>query len=208
MALLLAVVLVAAIVAAVWLLVAQPWAAGGADPRPSPSRSTPSATPSSTEATPPEETSEDPAAPAEPESAPTAEACAQADVRVDAVTDADTYASGANPQLSISLSNTTASDCTINVGTTGQVFTIMSGSDVWWRSTDCQTEPSDMVVTLAAGQSFTSATPVTWNRTRSSVSTCGEGASRQNAPGGGASYHLTVEIGGIPSSDSKQFILY
>lgn len=156
------------------------------------------------------EPSTDLAAPEEPEApeAPTVAACTPADVRVEALTDADTYASGVNPQLSISLSNTTANDCTINVGTTGQVFTVSSGSDVWWRSTDCQTEPSDMVVTLAAGQSFTSATPIAWNRTRSSVSTCEEGAGRQAAPGGGSSYHLNVQIGGIPSSGSKQFILY
>lgn len=202
-----AVVLVIAVVVTVWLLIAQPWAGASADPRPSSSRATtPPATPVESTSPPaePEAETVDPA----PAPEPTIEACAPADVRVDAVTDADTYASGQNPLLSISLSNTTANDCTINVGTTGQVFTIMSGSDVWWRSTDCQTEPSDMVVTLAAGQSFTSAVPIAWNRTRSSVSTCEEGASRQTAPGGGASYHLTVQLGGIPSSGSKQFILY
>ena len=83
----------------------------------------------------------------------------------------------------------------------------MSGSDVWWRSTDCQSEPSDMVVLLAAGQTVTSAAPLTWDRTRSAVGTCDD-ADRQAAPGGGASYHVSVEIGGIGSTQSKQMLLY
>ncbi len=93
------------------------------------------------------------------------------------------------------------------MGTSAQTFTIMSGSDVWWRSTDCQTEPSDMVVLLSAGQTVSSATPLTWDRTRSSVGSCDD-TGRQVAPGGGASYHLSVEIGGIASTQSAQMLLY
>ena len=52
-----------------------------------------------------------------------------------------------------------------------------------------------------------SAAPLTWDRTRSSVSTCGE-SNRQIAPGGGASYHLSVEIGGIASTQTTQMLLY
>ena len=64
-----------------------------------------------------------------------------------------------------------------------------------------------MVVLLAAGQTVASAAPLTWDRTRSSVSTCAD-ADRQRAPGGGASYHLAVEIGGIASTQSTQLLLY
>ena len=106
------------------------------------------------------------------------------------------------------VTNNGSEDCGLNVGTTTQVFTITSGSDTWWRSTDCQTEPSDMVVLLAAGQTVTSAAPLTWDRTRSSVDTCGPDASRQAAPGGGATYRLDVEIGGISSLEPKQILLY
>jgi len=126
---------------------------------------------------------------------------------VEALSDADTYAAGQNPQLSIRLTNEGEVDCTLNVGTTTQVFAVTSGDDVWWRSTDCQSEPSDMIATIAAGQSVSSATPVVWDRTRSSVSTCDAG-NRPVAPGGGASYHVTVEIGGIPAVASKQILLY
>jgi cytoskeletal protein RodZ len=208
------------IAAAVWLLIAQPWRGAAVEnPRPTPASSQAAASelPVPAEATSsrtptPEETADaapetTPTATPEPEETPTAEPCVARDIAVEAVTDQDTYAAGQNPQLSIRLTNNGPSDCTLNVGTSAQAFTIVSGSDVWWRSTDCQTEPSDMVVLLAAGQSVSSAAPLTWDRTRSSVGTCGE-AARQNAPGGGASYHLSVEIGGLSSTQSKQLLLY
>lgn len=205
----------------VWLLIAQPWrgaAAESPDPTPKPTQSAASGLPvpetSTASPTPTTTTTDvDAAASATPAPTPnqteppTAKPCVARDVAVEPLTDQDTYAAGQNPQLSIRLTNNGAADCTLNVGTSGQAFTIMSGSDVWWRSTDCQTEPSDMVVLLAAGQVVTSAAPLAWDRTRSSVSTCDD-PNRQIAPGGGASYHLSVELGGIPSTQSAQILLY
>lgn len=219
-------VLIVVIGVAIWLMIAQPWrgaasenahgAGSSQDQDAATSIPVPSTvpTPGATSSTPPEgetEADEETDAGAQPSSEPTttlaAEACLPRDVTVEAVTDRQTYASGQNPQLSIRLTNDGETDCTLNVGTSSQVFTITSGSDVWWRSTDCQSEPSDMVVLLTAGQTVTSAAPLTWDRTRSSASTC-ENADRPRAPGGGASYHLTVEIGGIASTDSAQILLY
>ena len=201
-----------AVAALVWLLIAQPWHGAAAEkPAPTPTRSTstPTPDPMPTGVTTPTESAA-PAAPspeASAEETPTAKPCVARDIAVQAVTDQETYAAGQNPQLSITLTNNGATDCTLNVGTSAQTFTIMSGSDVWWRSTDCQTEPSDMVVLLSAGQTVSSATPLTWDRTRSSVGSCDD-AGRQVAPGGGASYHLSVEIGGIASTQSAQLLLY
>lgn len=213
------------VAALVWLLIAQPWRGAAAEstaaPEPTPTQAaatdlpvpeaaTPSATPDADAAADPapaDTPAPSPTTAATPDATPAAQPCVARDITVEALADQDTYAAGQNPQLSIRLTNTGASDCTLNVGTSVQSFTIMSGTDVWWRSTDCQQEPSDMVVLLAAGQSVSSAAPLTWDRTRSSVSTCGESA-RQIAPGGGASYHLSVEIGGIASTQSKQMLLY
>ena len=64
-----------------------------------------------------------------------------------------------------------------------------------------------MVVLLTAGQTVASAAPLVWDRTRSSVDTCSD-SDRPRAPGGGASYHLEVEIGGIISTESAQLLLY
>lgn len=143
---------------------------------------------------------------ASPEATPTALPCVASEVTVEAVSSADTYAGDQNPQFSITLTNH-GSDCTLNVGTSAQSYTVTSGDDIWWRSTDCQSEPSDMTVLIAAGQTVSSASPLEWDRTRSAVGTCADDT-RPRAPGGGASYHLSVEIGGIPSTEPKQFLLY
>jgi cytoskeletal protein RodZ len=197
------------VAALVWLFIAQPWNGNAAPaPSPSPSVTTPAPTPSST----PSESTDaaadgasadavDPAASAEG-----VPACTNDDVAIEALTDQSSYAADQNPQLSIRLTNTSDAECAINVGTSGQSFTITSGNDTWWRSTDCQSEPSDMIVTIAAGQTVTSATPITWDRTRSSVDSC-QDANRAKAPAGGASYHLAVAIGGIPSTMTAQFLL-
>lgn len=186
------------VVAVVWILIAQPWRGWAATPTPT-ATGTPTPVPTLTVSAPtPTPTSTEPAV---------AEPCVGSDLTVEPVTDSTEYAADANPQLSIRLTNTGESDCTINVGTSAQVFTITSGNDTWWRSTDCQVEPSDSVVLLAAGQSVESAQPLAWDRTRSSVSTC-DAQNRQRAPGGGATYWLDVEIGGVRSSSPAQIILY
>lgn len=195
--------------AIVWLLVAQPWRSVAAAPEPSVSPSPgASASPTAADAldAPAEQSPAPEDASATPGETPDAEPCLPGDLLVEALTDQSTYATGQNPQLSIRLTNRSERDCTLNVGTSAQSFTISSGPDVWWRSTDCQTEPSDMIVLLAAGQQTTSATPLTWDRTRSSVDTCdGE---RPAAPGGGATYHLSVAIGNIAASNTAPFQLY
>lgn len=206
LAVLLALVAVAGLV---WLLIAQPWRAGGAEgatePRPVSTMSAVATSPAATST--PTPTASDAVAPEATPSPQALPVCAAPDVTVEAVTDQGTYAADQNPQMSIRLRNVSASDCSINVGTAAQSFTVTSGNDVWWRSTDCQTESSDMIVTLAAGQEVTSAAPLVWDRTRSAVGTC-QDPNRQRAAGDGASYHLAVEIGGIRSTGTAQFLLY
>lgn len=205
-------VLMGAVAGGVWLALAQPWKPSAsasphaatlpADTPADTPAGTPSATPTPSSATTAPTDSPSP----DPSETPEIVACEQGDVDVTAVTDADTYATGKLPQLSIRLTSTSAVDCTLNVGSSTQKYTVTSGGDVWWRSTDCQTAPSDMIVTLKAGSSVTSATPVVWDRTRSSVGTCEE-KHRARAPGGGASYHVSVSIGGFDSVGSRQIIL-
>lgn len=132
-------------------------------------------------------------------------ACDNANVRVEAVTDKSTYAAGELPQLSVAITNTGPSACKIDAGTAQQLFTITSGSEVYWKSTDCQTDTVDAEVLLEPGKTISSQAPITWDRTRSDPSTCQ--ATRQQVPAGGASYHLTTTIAGIQSPETKQFIL-
>jgi hypothetical protein len=153
-----------------------------------------------------------PTAPSVPEgagSAPVTDgetpACDASTITVTPVTDADSYAAGVNPQLSISLTNTGSAACSLNVGTAQQIYTITSGEEKYWVSTDCQVEPSDTPTVIEAGATLAS-TPFAWDRTRSTPDTCGS-PDRPQVPAGGASYHLDVSIGGIASTASKQFAL-
>ncbi|WP_300265338.1 hypothetical protein [Microbacterium sp.] len=196
------IVLVAAIAVGIWLVIAQPWAdaAAKAPSTPAPTASdTPSPEPSESDSPSPEPTEEAESGKPAP--------CEARDLTIEAVTNADTYAAGELPELSISLTNKGPADCTLDVGSATQTFTVSSGSDIWWRSTDCQENPSSMVVTLAAGQTVLSAAPVVWDRTRSSVDTCDQD-NRPRAPGGGASYHVAVSIGGFDGPVTRQILLY
>ncbi|QYF72803.1 hypothetical protein [Cryobacterium sp. PAMC25264] len=171
------------------------WPGSGGDPAATPG---PAATGASTD--PPAGT--DPAA----ETPAAGAACDPAALVVEAITDQGSYDPGDEPQLSLSVTNTGSTSCTLNAGTSTQVFTITSGADVYWTSTDCQTDPSDAEVTLEPGVAVSTKTPVTWDRTRSSPETC-EITDREPVPGEGASYYLSVSVGGVTSASPTQFLL-
>jgi hypothetical protein len=144
------------------------------------------------------ETNSQSQAPADPDAA-----CAPGVVDVTAVTDKSTYAAGENPLISLTVTNTGATACTINAGTTQQEYLITSGAELYWSSKDCQTAAVDAPVILQPNIPQ-STNPITWDRTRSSPTTCdGE---RPKVPGGGASYHLNINLGDLKSND-VQFIL-
>ncbi len=146
---------------------------------------------------------------AEPEPSPTASAveggpCDPTVVRVDALTDTNSYAPDQTPQLSFTITNTGTVSCTFNVGTTQQAFTITSGADVYWSSKDCETGAVDAPVLLEPGTPVPS-TPIAWNRTRSAPDTCdGE---RESVPAGGATYSLGVTVGAVESASKVSFLL-
>ena len=140
------------------------------------------------------------AAPEQSDGAP----CLPGSVRVEARTDKDVYAAGEKPLLSLSVTNVGTVACVLSVGTAQQLFEVSSGSDVWWRSSDCQENPVEAEQVLEPGVALDSA-QIPWDRSRSGPDTCG--GERPAAPAGGASYHLTVTIGGVSSAESKQFLL-
>ncbi|MCK8609191.1 hypothetical protein [Agromyces sp. C10] len=191
-----------AVIIAIVLVIVRPGASQGDEV----AQTTPaSAEPSAPVATAPP--SDDPAATPEPAVEPVDGApCTDAQITVEAVTDAAVYATGEQPQLSVTITNTGPNVCVMNVGTKAQAFTVQSGDEVYWSSTDCQVDPVDAVVSLEPGTPVSSSTPLVWDRTRSSPDTCD--AERAAAPGGGASYHLGVTVDGFASETTKQFLLY
>lgn len=186
-----------AVLVILFLIIVQPGASkGDADaPKTPAADSTESAAPTDAAATIPETAT-----------AVDGDACDPSAVQVAAITDATNYAADALPQLSLSLTNIGTTDCVINAGNARQVFTVMSGSDVYWTSTDCQTDPIDAQVTLKPGVVMPLATPVAWDRTRSAVDTC-EAETRTAVPAGGASYYLHVTVDGIEAADPALMIL-
>ncbi|WP_440695381.1 hypothetical protein [Clavibacter nebraskensis] len=203
---LLALLVVVAVIAVVVIIVAN--LGRGSTPT-----ADPSATPTADAAA--DDGSGDAAAEATPEPTPSASAgtetnadgsCAVGQLTVTPVTDAASYKAGVLPKLSFTVTNTGMEPCTANLGTTTQVFTISSGSDVYWKSTDCQTGAEDAQVELAARTPQTSS-PFEWSRQRSSTTTCQE-KERPAVPAGGATYTLSVEVAGVKSTQSKSFLLY
>ena len=174
-----------AVVIIIVLIVVRP---GSGAPSGSGTNPSGSPTPSSTVSTDPDDVAE----------------CDPAKVTVEAVTNAVAYDVGVNPQLSLVIKSTSTSPCTIAAGSDVQVFTITSGDEVIWTSTDCQVEPQEQVQLLNPGVPVSSAS-LTWDRTRSSTDTCGQ--PRDQVTAGGASYHLAVAVGDLESATTKQFIL-
>ncbi len=204
-----------AVIAVVVLIVVRPGsgAQGETVPAVTPSVSStstaPAADPAADSAATPAEGSVAVEAPADSaEAAPAVEPGAPCDpstVQVEPVTDAVTYAPGTNPQISFTITNTGTVACTVNAGTSQQKYTITSGAETYWVSTDCQTGASDTQALLEPNVPVSS-TPFAWDRTRSSADTCAS-PDRPQVPGAGASYHLNVEVGGVSSATTKQFIL-
>ena len=134
-----------------------------------------------------------------------AKACDPADIQLTAITDKNGYDAGETPLISMSITNTGSTACTINAGTDAQEYLILSGTEQYWSSRDCQANAAPTETTLQPGMPQ-STNPFPWDRTRSATTTCE--TTRPAVAAGGASYHLTVKLGDVKSADSKQFVLY
>ncbi|MGO3146120.1 MAG: hypothetical protein ACTIJ6_00430 [Leucobacter sp.] len=137
--------------------------------------------------------------------APETPACEASQLEVIPVLSQPSYGVGENPELSLSVTNSGNDACIADLGTAGMSFTIASGSDEVWRSTDCQKAPESLAVILDPEETLESES-ISWDRTRSSKETCD--ISRDAVVAGGASYHLGVMAGGVDSTETAQFLLY
>lgn len=137
-------------------------------------------------------------------SASSGSTCAASDITLKPIVDKSSYTSLEQPKVSMSITNTSSSACTIDLGSSQQILTITSGSETYWSSKDCQVNGTHQDVKMTAGQTLT--TPaITWDRTRSSTTTCS--TTRSSVPAGGASYHLSTAVGSITSTTSALLIL-
>jgi hypothetical protein len=170
---------------------AGPSSAPTADTAASPTADRPAAGPSA---------SPTPSAAARKDGAP----CAAEQITLTPVVDKSVYGATDDPKVAMTIENTGSNSCHMDLGSSQQVLTITSGTEQYWSSKDCQTGGTNQDVTLKAGQELT--TPaITWDRTRSSTTTCD--VARPAVTAGGASYHLQVAVGEIKAAESVQFVL-
>jgi hypothetical protein len=115
---------------------------------------------------------------------PTASSCEQNLVTVTAATDKAAYAADEKPLLSLKVTNGNKVPCEVNMGTSQMEFLIISGSDRIFSSQDCQADSTDLVKTIAPGQTETANFPWLRNRT---VQGC---ALIEAKPGTGGAYYV------------------
>ena len=121
---------------------------------------------------------------ASPSASPEGNGCEQNLVTVTAATDKPAYAAGENPLLTLKVTNGNRVPCEVNMGTSQMEFLVTSGSDRIFSSTDCQADSTDLVKTIAPGQSETANFP--WQRNRTV-----QGCARIDAePGAGGAYYV------------------
>lgn len=140
--------------------------------------------------------------PADEEKAPT---CETDLIAVEALTNEDGYADDAKPKFSLRVTNHNEASCDLDLGTKTIAFVVTSGDETYWDSRDCQLNPESTLVRMEPGQTLETE-PLEWDRTRSSTDTCDD--ERAPVPAGGASYHLSAEVAGVESEQSRQFLLY
>ena len=115
------------------------------------------------------------------------------------------FDTGINPFFGYAITNTGDKDCNFDLGAKETYFKVTSGSETIWNSVDCdRTGLTTAPVTLKAGETKSSALS-DWYRVKSSSTGCG--AEQEPVTAGGASYHLSVEVGGAVSADTSQFVL-
>ncbi len=132
-------------------------------------------------------------------------ACAAGSLVVTPIVDRESYAAEELPQLSLRVENTGDEKCEAQLGTSGMSFTVTSGSDEVWRSTDCQVNPDSRAVILEPKKPLETEA-IVWDRTRSSPETCE--IARDQVDADGATYHLRVSAAGVQSSGTSSFLLY
>ena len=112
------------------------------------------------------------------------------------------------PYFGFSLTNTGVVDCTFNVGSAQQFYTVTSGAEIYWSSKDCDRSGTlDMMKVIKVGETLSSQ-PTSWDRVRSSTTGCNAASGQAAVPAGGATFHLNVSVAGVLSEPGQgAFIL-
>ncbi|WP_344684998.1 MULTISPECIES: hypothetical protein [Actinomycetes] len=121
--------------------------------------------------------------------------CAPGDIRVIADTDDAEYSAAVAPLLILTVQNVGDEDCTLDVGTAEQEFTVSHAGREVFTTTECGGEADSYELTMEPGQQERA--QLSWPRSDSSAS-CTEPVELE--PG---AYELTVSLGGITSEPHR-----
>jgi hypothetical protein len=115
------------------------------------------------------------------------------------------FDTGINPFFGYRVTNIGSKDCSLDVGAKDTYYRVTSGEETIWTSENCdRTGLVSSVVNLKPNEPMSNALS-DWYRVKSSSTGCG--AEQTPVTAGGASYHLSVEVGGMVSKETSQFIL-
>lgn len=122
-------------------------------------------------------------------------ACLAGDIVVAASTEKPSYGAEENPVLVMRIENQGSTPCELNVGTSVQEFSVMSGSDRIFSTSDCRADAKDFMLMMAPGSAESAR--FTWLRDRSAPG-CGSVAAKPR-PG---TYVFTAKLGDVASNKS------
>jgi hypothetical protein len=117
--------------------------------------------------------------------------CTGADIDVVATTDADKYAPGTLPRLTVTVSTKGAVACVLTESPSARTWTIVSGPDQIWTTAGCQSGHLATRTALKPGAPVRHT--IVWNRHRSDKKCA---VSTAATPG---TYQLTVIVNGVRS---------
>lgn len=119
--------------------------------------------------------------------------CRSQDLEVTAATDAATYPSGSLPRLSAVVRNTSGQACRFRTAPAQRIWTIVSGHDQVWTSSDCATSGGAAKTKLKAGHTIAYA--LVWNRHRSAT-----GCPARTPAASPGTYQLRVSVNGVAAA--------
>lgn len=119
--------------------------------------------------------------------------CAAHDLALTVTTDSRSYLAGAEPELTVAITNTGEVPCTIDAGDANRELRITSGSDRIWSTADCLGESTERMLLLDVGAR--DETTSTWPRVRSA-----EGCPEDVPAPEPGTYAAEVRLGGAESA--------
>jgi hypothetical protein len=125
--------------------------------------------------------------------------CIAGDVVVTASTAQANHGPAENPVLVMTIKNAGTTECMVNVGTSQQDFSVMSGADRIFSTSDCVEDPTDTEIMIKPGASESAR--FAWTRVRSAPG-CKFVAAKPR-PG---TYGFTAKLGDV-SSETVRFEL-